>query len=58
MSKSRGNIISPYEVVDKYGADTLRYYTSKIKAGEDISWSWDEIKQQYRNLSIMHNVGN
>jgi isoleucyl-tRNA synthetase len=58
MSKSLGNIIAPFEVVDKYGADTLRYYTSKIRAGEDIAWSWDELKQHYRNLSILHNVGN
>jgi isoleucyl-tRNA synthetase len=58
MSKSLGNVISPFEVVDTYGSDTLRYYTSKIRAGEDIAWSWDEVKQHYRNLSILHNVGN
>lgn len=26
MSKSRGNVVNPDEVVEKYGADTLRMY--------------------------------
>lgn len=26
MSKSRGNVVNPDEVVEKYGADTLRCY--------------------------------
>jgi isoleucyl-tRNA synthetase len=32
MSKSLGNIISPYEVTDKYGADILRYYICETPA--------------------------
>ncbi|MFT4312838.1 MAG: isoleucine--tRNA ligase [Candidatus Woesearchaeota archaeon] len=56
MSKSLGNVISPYEIVDKYGADTLRLYMSKIRAGEDVSFSWDEIALQYRNISMLYNV--
>ncbi len=58
MSKSLGNVISPYELVDKYGADTLRYYFTKTPAGEDISFSWDEAKLNYRNLSIYYNMTN
>ncbi len=58
MSKSLGNIISPYEVADKYGIDTLRYYTSIQNAGEDMSFSWEEIKQKNRNLIILQNIGN
>jgi len=58
MSKSLGNIISPYEIVDKYGSDTLRYYFTKTPAGEDINFSWDQAKQHYRNLSIYYNMTN
>jgi isoleucyl-tRNA synthetase len=31
MSKSRGNIVEPWDVIDRYGADALRWYffTSK-----------------------------
>ncbi|MFH1592906.1 MAG: isoleucine--tRNA ligase [Candidatus Woesearchaeota archaeon] len=57
MSKSLGNIISPYDIVDKYGIDTLRYYTSTQNAGEDMNFSWDEIKQRNRNLVILCNIG-
>ena len=58
MSKSLGNIISPYEVIDKYGADILRYYMCQTKAGENINFNWEEIKQKQRNLLVLWNVHN
>ncbi|MDD3264104.1 MAG: isoleucine--tRNA ligase [Candidatus Nanoarchaeia archaeon] len=58
MSKSLGNIISPYELIDKYGADTLRSYMSGINAGEDISFSWDEALLRNKNLQILINLAN
>ena len=56
MSKSLGNIISPYELIDKYGADVLRYYTSQISAGEDINFSWEECNVKARYLNILWNT--
>ncbi|NQU78949.1 isoleucine--tRNA ligase, partial [Candidatus Woesearchaeota archaeon] len=56
MSKSIGNVLSPYEVIDKYGVDTLRLYTTNVSAGEDMNFSWDEIKLRHRNLSILWNM--
>jgi len=56
MSKSLGNIISPYEVIDKYGADILRYYMCQTKAGENINFNWEEVKQKQRNLIVLWNV--
>ncbi len=56
MSKSIGNIISPYEIVEKYGADTMRYYFSAITAGEDLNFSWDEIKLKHKNLLVLWNT--
>jgi len=56
MSKSIGNIIRPHELTDKYGADTLRFYMSRTKAGNDINFSWDEAKLAYKNLMILWNV--
>lgn len=58
MSKSLGNIISPYEVVDKYGADILRYYMCETPAGENINFSWEDVKQKQRNLTILSNLAN
>ena len=58
MSKSLGNIISPSEIIAKYGADTLRYYAVDIKIGDDMSFSWDEISLKYKNLLILWNLHN
>ncbi len=56
MSKSLGNIISPYELIDKNGADGLRYYMCQTNAGKDINFSWDEFKIKARNLHILWNI--
>ncbi len=40
MSKSRGNVINPDEIVQKYGADTLRMYEMFMGPLEDVK-SWD-----------------
>ncbi len=36
MSKSRGNVINPDEIVDEYGADTLRTYEMFIGDFENL----------------------
>ena len=58
MSKSLGNIVSPYELIDKHGADTLRYYTGEIKPGVDMNFSWDDVKFRHKNLQVLWNVQN
>jgi leucyl-tRNA synthetase len=46
MSKSRGNVINPDAVVDKYGADTLRAYEGPLE--RDKPWSTSAIEGIYR----------
>ncbi len=58
MSKSLGNIISPYEVVDKFSSEIFRYYICGITAGENINFNWEDIKQKQRNLLVLMNIGN
>jgi isoleucyl-tRNA synthetase len=58
MSKSLGNIISPYELIDKYGADTLRYYTGEISPGLDMNFSWDDVKFKFKNIQVLWNIQN
>ena len=58
MSKSIGNIISPDEVLEKYGVDTMRLYTITTKAGADMNFSWEEIKLKYRELDVLLNITN
>ncbi|MDR4196570.1 class I tRNA ligase family protein, partial [Bacillus cereus] len=41
MSKSRGNVVNPDDVVAKYGADTLRLY-EMFMGSLDASIAWSE----------------
>ncbi len=51
MSKSKGNVVSPDELVREYGADTLRLYTLFIGPPErDAEWSDDGIEGTARFL--------
>ncbi|MEM3122122.1 MAG: valine--tRNA ligase, partial [Candidatus Pacearchaeota archaeon] len=38
MSKSKGNIVKPQEVMKNYGTDSLRYWAASSKLGEDINY--------------------
>ena len=45
MSKSRGNVVNPDEIVDQYGADTMRLYEMFIGDFEKAApWNSDSIK--------------
>jgi len=45
MSKSLGNGIDPLEIIDKYGADTLRFsLINGVSAGNDTRFSTDKIE--------------
>lgn len=51
MSKSKGNIVNPDELVAKYGADTLRGYEMFIApADQDAEWNPNSIAGVYRFL--------
>lgn len=51
MSKSRGNVVNPDQVVSQYGADTLRLYEMFIGPfDQSASWSTDGIVGPYRFL--------
>ncbi len=58
MSKSQGNIISPYEVIDKVGVDIFRYYMTQSQAGENMSFNWEDLKIKQRNVQILWNLKN
>ncbi len=38
MSKSKGNVIEPQEMIEKYSADCLRFWAAGSKLGEDLSF--------------------
>ncbi len=43
MSKSKGNIIAPQELLDKFGKDAFRYWCAQVTLGDDISYSEKEM---------------
>ena len=52
MSKSKGNVVSPEAVVDRYGADTARCYILFLgPPGQDADWSEDGVGGVHRFLS-------
>ena len=58
MSKSLGNTVNPYEVVEKYGAEALRYFVcAEVSMFEDSPVSMDLIKQTY-NAKLANGLGN
>lgn len=59
MSKSVGNIIDPYEVVGKYGSDTVKYYMmGAAQPGVDMNYNEEEAKIRFKNLKIFWNTYN
>jgi len=58
MSKSLGNVISPYEMVDKLGTDATRYLLlSSGSFGEDFDITWERLIEKY-NADLANGLGN
>ncbi len=52
MSKSLGNVVDPFELIEKYGVDASRYYLLReIPSGGDGDFSEDRFKERYGELS-------
>jgi leucyl-tRNA synthetase len=59
MSKSRGNVISPREYIERYGADTARAYILFIgPPDQEVDWSDSGVAGVNRFLSKLWRVAN
>ena len=58
MSKSAGNVIDPFVLADKYGAEAVRYYLmSDIATGRDADFSEERLIERY-NADLANSLGN
>jgi len=52
MSKSKGNVVSPDELIREYGADTLRLYTLFLgPPDKDVEWNDEAVEGAFRFLN-------
>lgn len=52
MSKSKGNVVSPLEIIDKYGADTARLFILfAAPPDRDLDWSDSGVEGSYRFIN-------
>jgi methionyl-tRNA synthetase len=58
MSKSLGNVLDPFEVIEAYGADALRFYLLRdVTFGQDGSVSTADFEQRYE-AELANDFGN
>ncbi len=58
MSKSLGNVISPIEMVEKFGVDATRYLLlAGASFGEDFDITWEKLIEKY-NADLANGLGN
>src|SRR5919206_475277 len=58
MSKSLGNVLDPFEVIDRYGTEALRFYLMRdVTFGADGSTSMDAVRARYEG-ELANELGN
>lgn len=58
MSKSLGNVIDPYELIEEYGYEAVRYYLAReVSPFEDGDMTKDRFKESY-NANLANGIGN
>ncbi|WP_018931423.1 valine--tRNA ligase [Gracilibacillus lacisalsi] len=57
MSKSLGNGVDPMEVIDKYGADSLRYFLATGSSpGQDLRFQWEKVESTWNFVNKIWNA--
>lgn len=58
MSKSLGNVINPYELIEKYGTEATRYLLLRhVHPTEDSDITWERLDEWY-TANLVNGIGN
>ncbi len=58
MSKSLGNVVSPLDLIDRYGVDSVRYYLMReMVLGQDASFTMESFIKRF-NSDLANDFGN
>jgi len=58
MSKSKGNVIDPFPIISKHGADTFRFWSAiEANLGQDFRCSEQKIVEAQKFLTKLWNIG-
>jgi methionyl-tRNA synthetase len=58
MSKTLGNVVDPFEVIDLLGADALRFYLMReVQWGQDGDVTWEGLHRRYEG-ELANDLGN
>ena len=58
MSKSKGNVVDPKEIINNYGADALRFWAAGSKLGEDMEYQEKDVQAGKRFVTKLWNASN
>lgn len=58
MSKSRGNVVEPGDIVNKYGRDVLRLYFLSSPPWDDFYFKWIAVEDVAKSFMIIENTFN
>ncbi|KAF8622593.1 hypothetical protein AX15_006894 [Amanita polypyramis BW_CC] len=55
MSKSKGNVVDPFEAIDEHGIDVVRYYLARVggRFRDDVDWSQAQLDKHLKEIQSL-----
>lgn len=58
MSKSKGNVVEPEKLIEKYGRDVTRFYFLSGAPWEDYYFKWEDLEDVAKSFVVVRNTFN